>query len=89
MKKRAQPVWETVAILLAIVAIWPALLKWKVPEFALPEWLAWALLAGALGVMVAVFVRRVRRLHRLVDGKPDEPPRGPSSGTPTGQGPSP
>lgn len=87
MSKRAQPAWETAAILLAIVAIWPALLKWQMPDFFVPKWLAWGLLLAALAVMVGVFVRRVRRLRRLVDGEPDEPPGGPFPGAPPGQGP--
>jgi len=64
--RRAQPAWETAAILLAVAAIWPALLNWGL-DLNWPPWLTWGLLLAALAVMVVVFVRRVRRLNRLVE----------------------
>ena len=66
------PKWETVAILLAIAAIWPAMLRYGMEDSGIPWWLAWGLLAVALVVMVVVFVRRIRRLRHLAQRGPDD-----------------
>ena len=81
MAKRANPIWEWVAIFFAIAALWPRIianvLHW-------PAWLTWGLLVVALALMVLVFVRRVRRLLRLEHELHDAPP-----GRPPGHGPRP
>jgi len=75
--RRAQPAWETAAILLAIAAIWPALLNWGL-DLHWPAWLTWGLLLAALAVMVVVFIRRIRRLSRLVERGPGPDRSGPT-----------
>jgi hypothetical protein len=79
--KRAQPRWETLAIFFAIAALWPWLLR---GPLNLPDWLTWGLLAAALALMIAVFVRRARRMARLGD-EPPEAPKSPQM--PPGYGP--
>ncbi len=55
------PVWETIAIFLAIASLWPPyVLGW--------EGLPWRIVCWAmLGVMVAVLVRRLLAFERLQD----------------------
>lgn len=65
MGKRGQPVWETIAIFLSILAIWPAILQSRMPNLGIPAWATWALLGAALAAMVFIFVRRIRRLQSL------------------------
>lgn len=56
---RRFPIWETVSVFLAIAALWPAyILRWPGPVW---RWLSYAM----LGVMIAVFVKRMVALHRL------------------------
>lgn len=56
---RRFPLWETVSILLAIAALWPAyILRWPQPVW---RWLSYAM----LGVMAVVFVRRMVAFRRL------------------------
>ena len=55
--------WERLAILVALLSLWPWLLGWKHP--------AWQVLMYAmLGVMAVLFVVNVRRLWRM--GHPPE-----------------
>ncbi|HPD15590.1 MAG TPA: hypothetical protein PLE19_11595 [Planctomycetota bacterium] len=58
---RRFPLWETVAIFLAIASLWPAyILKWEGP--------GWRVLSYVmLAVMAAVFVRRLLAFERLKD----------------------
>ena len=57
--KRRFPVWETLAIFLAIFSLWPAyILRWPHPGW---RWLSYATLA----LMAIVFVRRMIAFQRL------------------------
>ncbi len=59
-------VWETLAIFFAIGALWvwiaEARMGLNVPKFLTP-----LCLLLALGLMVWVFVRRIRRIHHLAE----------------------
>ena len=58
-KPRGLPVWETVAIFLAIASLWPAyILGWPEPLW---QWLSYL----ALGVMLFIFLRRTLAFRRL------------------------
>jgi len=84
-----QPVWEQVAIFFSLAAIWPGLLQGLGVDLALPRWFTYGLLGVALVLMIVVFTRRVRRLHRLVQEGPDEQEGPPFPGAPPGYGPPP
>jgi hypothetical protein len=50
--------WEGVAIVLALVSIWPYFLGWPHPFWRVFAW-------TMLGLMAVVFVMRVRRVWRM------------------------
>jgi len=67
------PWWEDVAVILAIVCIWPVVLKWPNP--------CWRYFMYVMAVlMVVVFFRRKRRLQELAR------PQRESGGFPPGGG---
>ena len=58
-RPKGLPVWETIAIFVAIASLWPAyILGWAEPVW---QWLSYL----ALGVMLCVFVRRTMAFRRL------------------------
>lgn len=65
MARDRSTIWETVAILFAIVAMWPLVLRREGPVFQV-------LLYLALLVMIVVFVRRWKKFHRLLEKKREE-----------------
>ena len=58
-KQRITPWWETIAILLSMVALWPrVILNWPEPIW---EYLLYVVLA----VMIFIAILRIRRIHSL------------------------
>ena len=85
MSSRKAPVWETVAIFASILAIWPGVFRFwaansdriAMEDLPLASTLHWGspvwdvLMIAALGLMVIVAVRRVRRLRASGRGDDD------------------
>ena len=61
--------WEVLAILLALLSLWPWLLAGKYPFWQHPLWRYPMYVMGA--VMLVLFIVNVRRLWRM--GHPPEP----------------
>jgi len=79
-RRRRFPFWETVTILLAIAALWPAYILRR-PE-PIWRWLSYVMLA----VMVAVFVRRMVAFRRLAREAEEKRRREAEEGEASGQG---
>jgi len=73
-----RPIWETLAIFLAIASIWPAYVLGRAEPVW--KWLCYAMLA----VMVVVLVRRLRAFQgHATDGNQER--QSPSAGPPPSQ----
>jgi hypothetical protein len=58
-RSRRMPIWESLAVFVAIFSLWPAyILRWPHPAW---RWLSYVMLA----LMVVVFVRRTVAFQRL------------------------
>ncbi len=59
MTDEKTPLWEDILIILAILALWPAVFHWETPATR-------AVMYAAVPAMAWVLWRRIRRFRRLI-----------------------